>query len=589
MARIIPGVQVTVVKEVVTPQLAPSGVLGLIGLTEIPLTKVERAASWNRFMEVCGSASAYSIPEARLALANGVYELVIVPLNSSTSVKASVELIDNAELVDIKTKSNAATEATKKSEAKPDDTNLRTEAEVATKALTDAKANYFKLEARAAGSWANNLRLKVTYRSEKFDLEIKSTVSNGDNAIEAHRNLEPTTFVEILEKVSSVVHIPTTRLKSGEYLLVGGTDASSTSSGVKASVNIENTESKKFKLEANNVGIGGNDLKLIVSDSTNESEKFDLEIKSKDGTTLEVHRNLDPHLFIGILKENSKVIHAFNTTKRPSEGEYVLVGGKDASATEYSNSLEALKDESDVDMVLAAIQDFSNATNVTQVYSDVISHCQLMSADSKGRIGLGHVPSDASLELASLMANTLLSDRFVLLAPNGVAGAVAGRIGGLEYYQSPTFKTISGIASLSRTLPLEEQGGLLKANVVPIVNQKGRGVIVLRGLTTDGDQISVRRVADRAVRGTRMIGELFIGSLNNEDGRGALKQKLIEFLAQMQKEGALVPSTDGKDSAFKVNVYSSQADFAQGIVRVDIAVRPVRAIDFIYATIFVQV
>jgi hypothetical protein len=57
----------------------------------------------------------------------------------------------------------------------------------------------------------------------------------------------------------------------------------------------------------------------------------------------------------------------------------------------------------------------------------------------------------------------------------------------------------------------------------------------------------------------------------------------------MQKEGALVPSTDGKDSAFKVNVYSSQADFAQGIVRVDIAVRPVRAIDFIYATIFVQV
>jgi phage tail sheath protein FI len=166
---------------------------------------------------------------------------------------------------------------------------------------------------------------------------------------------------------------------------------------------------------------------------------------------------------------------------------------------------------------------------------------------------------------------------------------VAGRIGGLEYYQSPTFKTISGIASLSRALPQEEQSGLLKANVVPIVNQQGRGVIVLRGLTTDGDQISVRRVADRAVRGTRMLGELFIGRLNNEDGRSALKQKLIEFLAQMQKEGALVPSTDGKDPAFKVNVYSSQADFAQGIVRVDIAVRPVRAIDFIYATIFVQV
>ena len=50
-----------------------------------------------------------------------------------------------------------------------------------------------------------------------------------------------------------------------------------------------------------------------------------------------------------------------------------------------------------------------------------------------------------------------------------------------------------------------------------------------------------------------------------------------------------MPSTDGKDPAFKVDVYSSQEDFAKGIVRVDMAVRPVRAIDYIYATVLVQV
>jgi len=37
-----------------------------------------------------------------------------------------------------------------------------------------------------------------------------------------------------------------------------------------------------------------------------------------------------------------------------------------------------------------------------------------------------------------------------------------------------------------------------------------------------------------------------------------------------------------------VDVYSTQTDFAQGIVRIDIAVRPVRAIDYIYATIRVK-
>jgi len=57
---------------------------------------------------------------------------------------------------------------------------------------------------------------------------------------------------------------------------------------------------------------------------------------------------------------------------------------------------------------------------------------------------------------------------------------------------------------------------------------------------------------------------------------------------QMQRDGAIVPSVDGKDPAFAVNVYSTEADFANGIVRIDIAVRPVRAIDYIYATILVK-
>ena len=441
-ARIIPGVQVTVVKDVAPPQLAPSGVLGLVGLTEKTFEFTERASSWSRFLEVCGPASAYSMPEARLALANGVFELVIVPLASSVATKAVVS-------------------------------------------LPNADNDNFTLEARAPGIWANGFKLKVSHRGEKFDLEIK--LPDGDT-LEVHRNLEPAIVADFLEKASAVVRV--------------------------------------------------------------------------DKTTI--------------------------PPKRPKEGEYLLAGGQDASDTDYINALEALKDEPDVDMVLAAVQYFNDAEKVTKVYSAVISHCELMSADSTGRIGFGQVAPNATIQDATRMLTPLISDRFILLAPHGVVGAVAGRIGGLDFFQSPTFKTLSGISKLSRAIPLEEQGGLLKENVVPIVNQLGRGVIILRGLTTDGDQISVRRVADRAVRGVRMLGELFIGRLNDEDGRGALKQKLNEFLVQMEREGALVSSTDGKDPAFKVDVFSSQADFALGIVRVDVAVRPVRAIDFIYATIFVQ-
>ena len=112
---------------------------------------------------------------------------------------------------------------------------------------------------------------------------------------------------------------------------------------------------------------------------------------------------------------------------------------------------------------------------------------------------------------------------------------------------------------LPARLGADDQTQLLRGNVVPVAVEGQRGPVVLRGLTTDGDQINVRRIADRAVRGVKMIGDLFIGTLNNEDGRSALKQKLTEFLLQMQKEGAIVPSTDAPpDPAFHVGIEAAK-------------------------------
>ncbi|HND34087.1 MAG TPA: phage tail sheath C-terminal domain-containing protein, partial [Myxococcota bacterium] len=178
---------------------------------------------------------------------------------------------------------------------------------------------------------------------------------------------------------------------------------------------------------------------------------------------------------------------------------------------------------------------------------------------------------------------------FVLASPHGCAGALAGRVGSLAYFRSPTMKTLVGLPELPIRHGQEDQKALLIGRLLPVAKERGRGVIVVKGITTDGEQISVRRVADRASRGVKLIGDLFIGRLNNADGRAALRQKLSEFLYQMQRDGAIVPSTDGESPAFQLEVHSTQDDFSKGIVRVDLAVRPVRAIDFIYATLLVQV
>jgi hypothetical protein len=96
------------------------------------------------------------------------------------------------------------------------------------------------------------------------------------------------------------------------------------------------------------------------------------------------------------------------------------------------------------------------------------------------------------------------------------------------------------------------------------------------------------RISDHAMRSIKNVADMFIGNLNNERNRMALRERIIEFMIGMEKEGAIVPSVDNTKPAYLVDVYSSQADFSQGIVRIDSAVRPVRFMDFLFLTLYIQ-
>ena len=166
--------------------------------------------------------------------------------------------------------------------------------------------------------------------------------------------------------------------------------------------------------------------------------------------------------------------------------------------------------------------------------------------------------------------------------------AVAGLLGRQDFFESPTFKTIVSPTAPPGQYSDAALGRLINGNICVVNERRRLGIIVIKGLLTSGRQINVQRTANKAVREVKAISDRFIGLLNNEGARNALRQQIFAMLLQMERDGALVPSVDGSDPAFKVAVYSTQNDFASGIVRVDIAVRPVRAVDFIYATILVQ-
>ncbi len=355
----------------------------------------------------------------------------------------------------------------------------------------------------------------------------------------------------------------------------------------------------QIKIDALVPGEAGNSINVGISKGTAAGTDS---LQITNGVAFEVFDNLtldktsDLYL-VDVLNQRSKMVRATDLKKdaKPAKdvklgkrsvtaGEKALSGGLTAKPDlkDYEKALEMLEMEDDIDLV------YAGDSWDPKVHALVDAHCNNMSKDAKNRIGIGTVGPAEKIEDIINRTTTLASDRFVLVAPYGVSGAVAGLVSKLNYYDSPTFKPLTGVSELETRYTPSQLMELLKAGVLPLEARRGRGIIIEKGITTSKEQIGVLRIADHAVRATKNVSENFIGTLNTAGGRTALREKLTETFLTMVREESIVPSVDGKEPAFLVDVYSSQLDFAQGIVRVDIAVRPVRAMDYIYATINVQ-
>jgi hypothetical protein len=321
-----------------------------------------------------------------------------------------------------------------------------------------------------------------------------------------------------------------------------------------------------------------------------------------DGTVVESFANLtmdpDDAGYLPNVLDDSALIQAFDlfvrsrTTSIPRHQArpQSFADGTSPLVDDYQAALDRLEMAEQVDLVIPSTANQLDDADIISVQQAVVAHCTKMADVARNRIGLGSVTTAESDSTSAMLshADDVRSDHFILAAPAGVEAAVAGLLGRQDYFRSPTFKTIASPGVPPGGYTDSQLRQLILGNVLVVNKKRGLGVIAVKGLLTSGRQVNVQRTANKAVRDVKAICDVYIGLLNNDGARNALKQQITALLLQMERDGALVPSTDGADPAFKVDVYSTQADFANGIVRVDIAVRPVRAIDFIYATILVQ-
>lgn len=259
----------------------------------------------------------------------------------------------------------------------------------------------------------------------------------------------------------------------------------------------------------------------------------------------------------------------------------------------WQEAIDALALEDEVDLVIAGLQEWKDPDlDGVAVQQALLGHAITQADAGRPRIALGSIRPSANSDVNAILdhASQVANQRFVLVVPAGTEGAMAGLLGHLEYFESPTFKTVASPGAPLVPYTDSQLDKLLggTGNACVIQSRRGQGTLCLKGIASNGFQISVTRVADRCIREVKAISGRFIGELNNSEKRNALKQMIVATFSQMARDGALVPSVDGRSPPFAVDVYASANDAAAGIVRVDIAVRPVRAIDYVYATIQVK-
>ena len=563
---VVPGVSVKAYFDVLPPQPAPSGIVGIAGVVDRPPAdgKLIAVSKISELRDLLGPGSVYSLKQGVDALANGASELVVAAVAGGSP--ASLQLLngDSVACITLKCRFNRSWGTTGLA------------AEVRTILGSNGSVVRFTLDILANGEIVETFADLRVAPGEADDI---FTVVNNQS------------MLLVAMDAGFADNLPT----AGTY--------SFDSNGTPLDVIVKDGTKTLFQfVPAEDVEPTG--LKVTVALPTTPANTVKLRVLRGSALQEELSglvMNPDSDMYLPfVLLTQSKYIRvqpksSFAADKAmpvATNGPTSFTDGTSPSNTNYSTAIDKLGDDTRIDLVCAAIEPNRSDSDVATLHQALLSHAVSMSDNGAPRIAFGSVtPAEAAkVDKIKDHAAAVRNRRFVLVTPPQAEGLVAGMVGQMDVKESPTFKTISLHGMKPSSYRESELNRLLGAliNVCVVQDRAGRGVVVLKGINTIGDQISVTRVADKAIRETKAISENFIGILNSEEARIALKQQLVATFMRMERDGAIVPSTDGTDPAFIVDVYSTQQDFAQGIVRIDIAVRPVRAIDYIYATIRVK-
>lgn len=249
------------------------------------------------------------------------------------------------------------------------------------------------------------------------------------------------------------------------------------------------------------------------------------------------------------------------------------------TANAFKLGLRAL--ESDiVNIIHLAGQDTSNADIVVEL----LAHLQVTAQNKRERIAvIAAGPGDVD----AVAAHTLDSDRVVLVSPAiaddpsgaNMAAAATGAIASLPVHHSPTNKVLR-VRGLAVAYTASELEKLVNHRVLAVEQRSGYRIV--KGITTATNsawhQITTRRIVDHAIYGVRASCNPYIGRINNERVRAAMKATLDGFLTRMVADEAL--------TGYQLEVTATRPQEIAGEAVVTMTIQPTFSIDFVKVTMY---
>lgn len=360
-----------------------------------------------------------------------------------------------------------------------------------------------------------------------------------------------------------------------------------------------NTATNLTKLEARSGGTWGNDIQIEISDgeapntrrveiySDGSKEVYAITTAAADDFAKEVNRRsaivtaTENASFLGKLP--NKTTGKVRFGGEPAAGSTPGTNGENASTTHYRDSLALLENDV-INIIVLAGQSHGMAATLQ-------AHLNATAEIRRERIGIIGSNGTETIDAIVAAKDTMSSDRLVFVTPGikvsdsetlpgaYTAAAVAGLISSLPVQASPTNKTIT-VPGLSTEFSSSKLEKLVSKNVLAV--EKREGFRVVKGITTASNsawhQITTRRIVDYAIYGVRSCCNPYIGKLNNERVRGAMKATLDAFLTRMTEDEALV--------SYELEVSATRAQEIAGECAVTMTIRPTFSIDFVRVTMY---